>query len=88
MASSIFGNQSGNSILQQVNQTVDQLRGAANGDLNQACALLDRAGITRTLPNGQQVSASQFAQMMQGKTPEQGFTECGIDIGGISGIFR
>jgi hypothetical protein len=84
MASSIFANHGGNTIM----QTLGQLRSASNGDINAACSLLDRAGITRTLPNGQQVSASQFAQMMQGKTPEQGFGELGIDMNQIMGAIR
>lgn len=75
MASSIFGNQGGNTLL----STINQLKGASGGNVLSACGLLDQAGITRTLPNGQQVSASQFAQMMQGKTPEQAFQEMGMD---------
>lgn len=77
MASSIFGNQGGSTIM----QTIGQLRSASGGNISAACALLDQAGITRTLPNGQQVTASQFAQMMQGKTQEQAFQECGVDLG-------
>lgn len=53
-----------------------------------ACTLLDRAGITRTLPNGQQVSASQFANMMQNKTPEQAFGDMGIDYNQVQSLFR
>ena len=84
MASSIFGNQGGNSIL----STMSQLRQAAGGNMQAACNLLDRAGITRTLPNGQQVSASQFASMMQNKTPEQAFGDMGIDYSQIQSFFR
>ena len=75
MASSIFGNKSGNTIL----DTMNQLKSASGGNIYAACNLLDRAGITRTLPNGQQVTASQFAQMMHNKTPEQAFNEIGYD---------
>lgn len=84
MASSIFGNQGGNSIL----STINQLRQAAGGNVQAACTLLDRAGITRTLPNGQQVSASQFANMMQNKTPEQAFGDMGIDYNQVQSLFR
>lgn len=84
MASSIFGNQSGNTVL----NTINQLKNAAGGNMQAACGLLDRAGITRTLPNGQQVTASQFAQMMQGKTPEQAFRENGLDLGQVQSFLR
>ena len=84
MASSIFGNQGGNSIL----STINQLRQAAGGNVQAACTLLDRAGITRMLPNGQQVSASQFANMMQNKTPEQAFGDMGIDYSQVQSFFR
>lgn len=85
MPSSIFGpQQGGNTIL----QTIGQLRSAAGGDVQAACSLLDQAGITRTLPNGQQVSATQFAQMMRGKTPEQAFRENGLDLGQVNSILR
>lgn len=75
MASSIFGKPQGNTIL----QTIDQLKSASNGDVRAACRLLDNMGITRTLPNGRQVTASQLADMMQGKTPHQAFQELGMD---------
>lgn len=84
MASSIFRNNGGNTIL----QTINQLKQASGGDIQAAFGLLDRAGITRTLPNGQQVTASQFAQMMQGKTPEQGFSSLGMDYGQAQNLFR
>lgn len=84
MASSIFGNQGGNTIL----STIDQLKSASGGNIQAACAFLDSQGITRTLPNGQRVTASQFAQMMQGKTPEQGFGEVGLDFNQIQGLIR
>lgn len=84
MASSIFGNQGGNTVL----DTISQLRNVAGGNVQAACTLLDQAGITRTLPNGQQVSASQFAQMMQGKSPEQAFQENGFDFNQVQSIFR
>lgn len=85
MASSIFGQQqSSNTIL----NTIGQLKQAAGGNVQAACTLLDRAGITRTLPNGQQVSASQFANMMQNKTPEQAFGDMGIDYSQVQSLFR
>lgn len=84
MPSSIFQPQGGNTIL----DTIGQLKNAAGGNMQAACSLLDRAGITRTLPNGQRVSASQFAQMMQGKTPEQGFREIGLDFGQVQNLIR
>lgn len=74
MPSSLFTQQDGgNTIL----QTMSQLKGM--GDINAACSFLDNAGITRTLPNGQTVTAGQFVQMMQGKTPEQAAGEMGMD---------
>lgn len=75
MASSIFGQQGGNSIL----QTIGQLRNASGGDIRAACNLLDQAGITRTLPNGQTVTASQLADMVQNQTPQQAFQSMGLD---------
>lgn len=85
MPSSLFVPQKGgNTIL----NTIGQLRNAAGGDMRAACSLLDQAGITRILPNGQRVNATQFAQMMQGKTPEQGFNELGIDLGQVNSILR
>jgi hypothetical protein len=83
MASSIFGQQGGNTIM----QTIGQLKQAAGGDFQAACSFLDNAGITRTLPNGQQVTASQFAQMMRGKTPEQAFSQFGFDANEYRGRF-
>lgn len=74
MPSSLFPQQDGgNEIL----KTMGQLR--SMGDLGAACGFLDNAGITRTLPNGQTVTAGQFVHMMQGKTPEQAAGEMGID---------
>lgn len=82
MASSIFGDRDGNTVL----QTMGQLKRAAGGNVMAACGLLDRAGVTRTLPNGQQVTASQFAQMMQGRTPQQAFQDMGMDFGRYQGM--
>ena len=82
MASSIFGNQGGNTVL----NTLNQLKSASGGNIYAACNLLDRAGITRTLPNGQRVTASQFVQMMYNKTPEQAFNEMGLDYNQIQSL--
>ena len=82
MASSIFGNQGNNTV----RNTLNQLRSASNGNIYAACNLLDRAGITRTLPNGQLVTATQFAQMMYIKTPEQAFNEIGLDYRQIQNL--
>ena len=66
MASSIFGPQQGNSILSAVNQ----LKAMANGDPQ---ALFD--SMYQSDPRFR-----QFADSMQGKTPEQAFREMGFDF--------
>ena len=37
-----------------------------------------------TLPNGQSVNFQEFQAMMQGKTPEEGFAEMGLDYSNFS----
>lgn len=70
MASSIFGYNGGNSIL----NAVQQLR--ALGDPNQAYSQLYRSN----------PQFRQFADSMRGKTPEQAFRESGLDFDQFKGI--
>lgn len=74
MASSLFGPQQGNSILGAVNQ----LRAMANGDPQ---ALFD------SMYQGNP-QFRQFADSMQGKTPEQAFNEHGLDFGQVRDLIR
>lgn len=71
MASSIFGNQGGNSILQAVSQLM------AIGDPNQAYAQLYQSN----------PQFRQFADSMKGKTPQQAFQEHGLDYEQVRGLF-
>lgn len=72
MASSIFGDQGGNSIL----AAVGKLR--SMGNPNQAYAQL-----YQTDPQFR-----QFADSMRGKTPEQAFRENGLDFGQVRNFLR
>lgn len=65
MVSSIFGNQSGNSII----DAVRQLRTLGNPE--QAYAQMYQSN----------PQFRQFADSMRGKTPEQAFRENGLDFG-------
>lgn len=72
MASSIFGNQAGSSIM----GAVEQLR--AMGDPQAAFQ-----GMYQTDPRFR-----QFADSMRGKTPEQAFRENGLDFGPFRNLMR
>ena len=71
MASSLFGNQGGNSILAAVNQLKSM------GNPNQVYSQL-----YQTNPQ-----FKQFADSMQGKTPEQAFRENGFDFSQFKNMF-
>lgn len=71
MASSIFGPQGGNSIL----QAVQQLR--ALGDPNQAYAHLYQSS----------PQFRDFADSVKGKTPHEAFREHGLDFDQMRGLF-
>ena len=71
MASSLFGQSSGNSILAAVSQ-------------------LKAMGNPQNVYNQMYQSNPQFRQFadsMQGKTPEQAFRENGLDYGQVKGLF-
>jgi hypothetical protein len=69
MASSIFGpKQGGNSILSMLSNP------------KAAADYLDSIGAKCTLPNGQQATIGQLADMVRGKTPQQAFRENGLDF--------
>ena len=68
MASSIFkSGQGGNSILSAFRSPRDAFQFFAD------------SGSRCTLPNGQQVTIQQLADMTRGKTPDQAFRENGLD---------
>lgn len=71
MASSIFGNQGGNSLL----SAVSKLR--AIGNPQQAYAQLYQSD----------PQFRQFADSMRGKTPEQAFRENGLDFDQFRSMF-
>ena len=69
MASSIFGpKQGGNSILAMLSNP------------KSAADYFDSIGAKCTLPNGQQATIGQLADMVRGKTPQQAFMENGLDF--------
>ena len=72
MASSLFGNRGGNSIL----SAVQQLRSL--GDPSQLYAQMYRYD----------PQFRQFADSVRGKTPEQAFRENGLDYGQVRNMFR
>ena len=68
MASSIFGpRQGGNSILSAFRSPRDAFQFFAD------------SGSKCTLPNGQQLTIQELADMTRGKTPDQVFRENGLD---------
>lgn len=69
MASSLFPSQPQGSIVSQIMQ--------AGGPKAAVQALVGNSMLN--LPNGQQVSVQQLADMTQGKTPEQACRELGAD---------
>lgn len=71
MASSIFGQRRGSSVMDAVNQ----LR--ALGNPNQAYAQLYQSN----------PQFRQFADSMRGKTPEEAFRENGLDFGQFRNMF-
>lgn len=71
MASSIFGQRRGSSVIDAVNQ----LR--ALGNPNQAYAQLYQSN----------PQFRQFADSMRGKTPEEAFRENGLDFGQFRNMF-
>lgn len=69
MASSIFGNQGGNSILEAINA----LQSASQGN--------PQALYSHLYQSNPQFRA--FAESMRGKSPEQAFSEHGFDFGQV-----
>lgn len=77
MASSIFGpRKGGNSIL------------AMLSDPRAAAEYFDSTGARCTLPNGQQVTIGQLANIVRGKTPQQAFRENGLDFNKVQNHLR
>ena len=71
MASSIFGNRGGNSIL----NAIGRMRALGNPD----------TAYQQMYQSNPQFR--QFADSMQGKTPEQAFRENGLDYDHFKGLF-
>jgi hypothetical protein len=51
----------------------------STGSPQKAAEAIASSGMKVPMPNGQQVDIYQFAQMVQGKSPEQVANEMGID---------
>ena len=73
MASSIFGQQQGNSIL----QAVQQFRSMVGGNPQALYQSMYQSN----------PEFRQFADSMQGKTPQQAFQENGLDFNQVRGLF-
>lgn len=58
---------------------MDQLRQSQQSNANGLLQSILGDQQRITLPNGQSVNFQEFQSMMQGKTPEQGFSEMGLD---------
>ena len=58
------------------------------GNPSKAMSILANTGVTVSMPNGQRMNITEFAQAMQGKNPEQAARELGIDYSNVLPFLR
>ena len=58
------------------------------GNPGTAMSILANTGVTVSMPNGQRMNITEFAQAMQGKNPEQAARELGIDYSKVLPFLR